>query len=74
MIWLLMFVGAALGAVLGAIYLINSIAKFSFIKNRLISFILVLGIFLFFFFTMGWINALTISIFTTIFFVLTGRF
>ncbi|CBK74711.1 hypothetical protein CIY_20060 [Butyrivibrio fibrisolvens 16/4] len=32
MIWLLMFVGAALGAVLGSIYLINSIAKFSFIK------------------------------------------
>lgn len=72
MIWLLMFVGAALGAVLGSIYLINSIAKFSFIKNRLVSFILVLGIFLFFFFTMGWINALTISIFTTIFFLIFG--
>lgn len=72
MIWLLMFVGAALGAVLGSIYLINSIAKFSFIKNRIVSFILVLGIFLFFFFTMGWINALTISIFTTIFFLIFG--
>ena len=72
MIWLIMFVGAALGAILGSIYMVNSIAKFSFIKSKLVAFIIVLGVFIFFFFTLGWINALTISIYTTIFFLLFG--
>lgn len=72
MIWLIMFLGAAFGAILGSIYMINSIAKFSFIPNKLAAFIIVIGIFIFFFFTMGWINALTISIYTTLFFLIFG--
>ena len=72
MIWLIMFVGAALGAILGSIYMINSIAKFSFIKNKLVAFIIIAALFLLFFFTLGWINALTISIYTTLFFLIFG--
>ena len=72
MIWLIMFVGAALGAILGSIYMINSISKFSFIKSKLVSFIIVAGVFFLSFFTMGWINALTISIYTTLFFLIFG--
>ncbi|MDC7278291.1 metallophosphoesterase [Butyrivibrio fibrisolvens] len=72
MIWLIMFLGAALGAILGSIYMINSIAKFSFIRNKLAALVIVVGVFIFFFFTMGWINALTISIYTTMFFLIFG--
>lgn len=72
MIWLIMFVGAAVASIIGAIYLINSIARFKLIKRKPVALIIVVGAFLLFMFTMGWINALTITIFTTIFFILFG--
>lgn len=70
MIWLIMFLGAAIGAILGSIYLVNSIARFALIKSKLVAFFIVAGLFILFFFTLGWINALTISIYTTLFFLI----
>ncbi len=72
MIWLLMFLGAFLGAILGTVYLVNSISKFKLIKSKPIALIIIVGLFCLFFVTMGWINALTIIIFTTAFFLILG--
>lgn len=72
MIWIIMFLGAFIAAILGAIYLINSIARFKYIKSKKLAFLIVAILFMFFYFYMSWINALTIIIYTTIFFVIFG--
>ncbi|MBP5594770.1 MAG: metallophosphoesterase [Pseudobutyrivibrio sp.] len=72
MIWILMFVGAALASVFGIIYMTNSIAKFKMIKNRLVAFLIIVALFVIFIFTLEWINALTITIYTTAFFLIFG--
>lgn len=72
MIWLIMFLGATIAAIVGTFYLVNSIARFKYIKNKFYSLIIVLICFIFFFITIGWINALTIAIYTTAFFLIFG--
>ena len=72
MIWMLMFVGAAVASILGIIYMTNSIAKFKVIKNKLVAFLILVVLFLIFTFTLEWINALTITIYTTGFFLIFG--
>ena len=72
MIWFIMFLGAIIATILGIFYLVNSIAKFKYIKNRLMAFFIVLITFVFFFITLEWINALTITIYTTLFFMIFG--
>lgn len=72
MIWLIMFLGAVIGAILGTIYLVNSISKFKLISNKLSAFIIILVLFVIFFVGLGWINALTITIYTTLFFLIFG--
>ena len=72
MIWMLMFVGAAVASILGIIYMTNSIAKFKVIKNILVAFLILVVLFLIFTFTLEWINALTITIYTTGFFLIFG--
>ena len=72
MIWMLMFVGAAVASILGIIYMTNSIAKFKVIKNKLVAFLILVALFLIFTFTLEWINALTITIYTTSFFLIFG--
>ncbi|SDB13975.1 hypothetical protein SAMN02910298_00735 [Pseudobutyrivibrio sp. YE44] len=69
MIWILMFLGAIVAAIAGGVFLISSIAKFSLISNKKISFLLIALTFTFFYFALGWINALTIIIFVTFFFL-----
>ena len=67
-----MFVGAAVASILGIIYMTNSIAKFKVIKNKLVAFLILVALFLIFTFTLEWINALTITIYTTGFFLIFG--
>lgn len=72
MIWLIMFLGATLASILGIIYQVNVIARFKYIKNKLVAFLIILILFIVFLVTLEWINALTITIYTSLFFILFG--
>jgi len=72
MIWILMFVGSIAASIFGIIYMTKSISRFSAIKNNIISFILIIAVFIFFAFKLTWMNALLITIYTTLFFLLFG--
>ncbi len=69
MIWILMFLAAFVAAIAGVIFLISSIAKFSLIKNKIVSFLLIALLFAIFYIGLEWINALTIVIYVTFFFL-----
>ncbi len=72
MIWILMFSGGAIASLLGSIYMANSIAKFKFIKNRIIAFLIIIALFGVATYTLGYINAMTITVYSTAFFLLSG--
>jgi predicted MPP superfamily phosphohydrolase len=69
MIWILMFIGAFIAAIAGIIFLVSCTTKFSLIKNKIVAFLVIALLFCFFYFTMEWINALTIVIYVTFFFL-----
>ncbi len=72
MIWVLMFLGASISATMGLIYVINSIARYKIIKNKIYATLIVVFLFVLFLITLSWINALAIAIYTAAFFLLFG--
>ncbi|QFJ55400.1 metallophosphoesterase [Pseudobutyrivibrio xylanivorans] len=70
MIWILMFLGAFVASIAGIVFMISCLTKFNLIKNKIVAFLIIALLFCFFYFTLEWINALTITIYTTFFFLL----
>lgn len=69
MIWILMFLGAFIAAIAGVIFLVSAISKFSLIKNKIVAFLLIALLFAIAYAGLEWINALTIVIYVTFFFL-----